>query len=332
MEKQIPGIQSVSVEALGWVGNRLLSTGLCGDLTEWNLKNLAVERSLLLTGSSAWCLDVRRDETRVAIGTEEGYINIYDVENNELNFIRIFDKQEGRVICCKFDWYGNYLVTGSLNAIRVWNVDTGHAIHKLGTGRTERNKDTVIWCLSVLQDFTILSGDSRGRITVWDGKMGAQVDSFVALRADVLAIDVNEEEDTFCCVGVDPIIKVYKVMKIKRENVVMNRWIKFIQRSVHDLDVRAIAISGNVIYSGSNDGCIGVSTTSKIFNSKEKFYPYLEDPCTWMCKDKRLVLFKYFNQLEIWSLGVPSSDYQLQDDEADDNKKYLNMEKVIIPN
>jgi hypothetical protein len=53
--------------------------------------------------------------------------------------VKILDKQEGRIICCKFDHTGQFLVTGSLDTVRVWNIENGHAIHKMSTGRSEAN-------------------------------------------------------------------------------------------------------------------------------------------------------------------------------------------------
>lgn len=115
--KFIPGVENRSVEALGWVGTRLLSTGLGGALVEWDLAKLVQKTRVLLTGYAAWCLDVNNTETQVAVGTEQGYINLYSVENNEIVYKKLFDKQDGRVMCCKFDNTGNTLVTGIIYII-----------------------------------------------------------------------------------------------------------------------------------------------------------------------------------------------------------------------
>lgn len=67
----------------------------------------------------------------------------------------------GRILCIAWEHNGEFLATGSMDAIRIWNVNTGHAIHKLNPGRCEANRPTVVWCLTVTNDFTIISGDSR---------------------------------------------------------------------------------------------------------------------------------------------------------------------------
>lgn len=101
------------MEALGWVNERLLATGLGGALVEWDLDKLVLKTTVLLTGYAAWCLDVNTDKSLVAVGTEQGYVNLYNVENDDIVYKKLFDKQEGRILCCKFNKTGNMLVTGN---------------------------------------------------------------------------------------------------------------------------------------------------------------------------------------------------------------------------
>ena len=209
LETTILGGLNSSVEAISWSRKRLFSVGLTNGLIEWNLKTLQPRKNLLLTGTSAFCLDINKEQTCLAVGTEEGYLNIFDISDDDLQFLKIMDKQEGRILCCKFDHSGKFLVTGSLDALRIWNVQTGHVIYKMTTGRSESNHETVIWCLEVLSDFTILSGDSRGRVVVWNGNLGTQTDFIQALKADVLCLTVSKDETSFCCSGVEQSLKKY---------------------------------------------------------------------------------------------------------------------------
>lgn len=121
--KFIPGVENGSVEALGWVKERLLSTGLGGALLEWNLDTLTLKSTVLLTGYAAWCLDVTSTNSLVAVGTEQGYVNLYSVEGDDIIYQKLFDKQEGRIMCCKFDNAGNILVTGKSIFFSLDDVD-----------------------------------------------------------------------------------------------------------------------------------------------------------------------------------------------------------------
>ena len=222
LERCISKTPGNSVEGLAWSGDRLFSAGLSGELIEWNLQTLKPRYKQHVTGNAIWCLDVNREGTEIAIGTEEGYINIFDISDNQLQYKNLFDKQEGRVLCCRFDATGEYLVTGSLGAIRIWNCHTGHAINKMTVSSKQNKQETIIWSLQVLMDFTIITGDSRGYVTIWDGKTASQVEAHQVLKADVLAVAVDEEENKLFCAGIEPTIRIYCKTVIKREDMVFH--------------------------------------------------------------------------------------------------------------
>lgn len=50
--------------------------------------------------------------------------------------------QLGRILSLCWHSSGDFIVTGSTDAIRVWNVKTGHAVNRLSPGRAQRNKVT----------------------------------------------------------------------------------------------------------------------------------------------------------------------------------------------
>lgn len=316
LEKCILGRPQNSVEAVAWAGERLFSTGTTGELIEWDLLTLQPKQSVLLTGNAAWCLAVNRAEDHIAVGTEEGHVNLFQVDEYGLNYVKIFDKQDGRILCCRFDHSGTILVTGSVDCLRIWDVRTGHAIHRMATGRSEAARETLVWSLAVLHDLTIIAGDSRGRITIWDGKLGAQIESFAALKADVLSVAVSDDETVFSCSGIDPIIKMYVLTPVKRDQQITNTWIKYIQRAVHDHDVKALTFGpGDCVYSGGIDGYLGVSQSAKTKQKLVKYGPFLPQPCAVAAPEQRLLLLKYFNYVEVWRLGTPSDAVQLCDED-----------------
>lgn len=85
----------------------------------------------------------------------------------------------------------------------------------MSTGRSESNKPTIVWCLEVTSDFTIISGDSRGKLTFWDGKIGSQIESYQSHKADILALCLSQSESSLYCAGVDPNIINYEKISIK---------------------------------------------------------------------------------------------------------------------
>lgn len=126
MERSLPSsVNHLNIESIGWYKQRLFGVGLQGVLTEYELRTLNRKYIASVTGEAAFCMDIHESSGQLAIGTEHGYINIFDASGEEVLFHKFLDKQEGRILCLKFDDSGNYIVSGSMDAVRVWDVQTG---------------------------------------------------------------------------------------------------------------------------------------------------------------------------------------------------------------
>lgn len=75
------------------------------------------------------------------------------------------------------------LFAGSINTIRVWNAETGHAITRMCVLR--KKKQIIVWCLAILSDNTVVSGDSQGKLTFWDSKIGDQVSQIILIYSSI---------------------------------------------------------------------------------------------------------------------------------------------------
>lgn len=126
LERSLPSsVDHLSIESIAWYKQRLFGVGLQGVLTEYDLRTLSRKYVASVTGEAAFCMDIHEKSGQLAVGTEQGYINIFDVKEEEVLFSKFLDKQEGRILCLKFDDTGNYVVSGSMDAVRVWDVQTG---------------------------------------------------------------------------------------------------------------------------------------------------------------------------------------------------------------
>ena len=76
----------------------------------------------------------------------------------------------------------------------------------MSTGRTEKHRETVVWSVALLDDMTVVSGDSRGKTSFWNGRTGTLTDGYQTHRADVLAVAVNEAQTEVFSSGVDPVV------------------------------------------------------------------------------------------------------------------------------
>lgn len=305
MERSIVSGSLGSIEAVSWLGNELLTAGLAGKISCWDLAKLQVKETLMVTGSSVWCLDVCLNT--IAAGTEEGYLNICEYVPDDiptLKYVKILDKQDGRILCCKFDKTGSHIVTGSVDLLRIWDVCSGHVVHKISTGRSDVKKETVIWSILVLKDLQIATADSRGRLTLWDGKIGSQLESYQCLRGDALCLAVDAKEETIFVSGIEPTICSYTLTNIKKDSKELKKWIRTTSYYSHTHDVKALIIHDNNLISGGIDGQLCLTSLSSKLYLQNASVP-LKPPA--VVTDNRLILLKYENYLELWRLGTPGN-------------------------
>ncbi|XP_052896026.1 U3 small nucleolar RNA-associated protein 4 homolog [Anopheles moucheti] len=308
LEKTIPGGEGISVEGLAWAGKRLFSVSLAGTLIEWDLGKVPyAKQTMLVTGNAAWCVDVSKDERLLAVGTEGGYINMYRLDNDEITYERILDKQEGRIVCCNFDYTGNFLVTGSADAVRVWDVRNGHAVHKMTTGRSNRKQETTVWAVLVLKDFTIVSVDSRGKLVVYDGQLGTVLEQHTVSTGDLFCLTQNEESNEIFVAGVEPTIRVFERLKMKDDSG-DKMFVRAYQRRGHTHDIKTLSHYRQYLFSGGLDGSLIV--TGSHISMLNVHYPLLPSPASMLATDSRLVLLKYVNYLEVWTLAPPNKPAQ----------------------
>lgn len=67
-----------------------------------------------------------------------------------------------------------------------------------------------VWAVKVLVDGTIVSGDSLGQVTFWDGKFGTMLAKFNTTGADVLALESSSDGAMIFASGIDPRIAVFR--------------------------------------------------------------------------------------------------------------------------
>ncbi|XP_011310625.1 cirhin [Fopius arisanus] len=301
LEGSIAGTARNSIESLLWIGrHRLISTGLLGFITEYDLISAKAKYSTAVTGGAAWCLDVNPLRTRIAVGTEDGYVNTFTITQDGLLYEKIFDKQKGRILCLKWDNTGDMIFTGSNDTVRVWNANSGHAIYKMMTGRKQIKNETIVWCLGVTNENNLISGDSRGVLSVWDSATGTLIESHESHTADILCLAVAEDSNVIYIAGIDPVIRSFSKVLLKSSG--RSQWVKGIERRLHIHDVRALVEADGKLYSAGVDGYLAQSSYPP--KNLVKYPPLLANPCVSLCTKSRSILLRYPNYLELWRLGL----------------------------
>ncbi|XP_055939265.1 U3 small nucleolar RNA-associated protein 4 homolog [Argiope bruennichi] len=300
LEKVIPGTPATSVETLAWCNGRLFSAGLYGYITEYDLESLVPKYQLSVTSTCPiWCMKFDYEGKCLAVGNEDGHVVLHQLSFEGLDFDKKCDKQEGCILC--LDWHkdGQFIVTGSIDAIRVWNVNNGHVVNRIILARASKSVPTVVWCVAVTSDMTIISGDSCGKTSFWDGNTGTLLSASGTQKDDVLTLVVNKDEDVIYTSGVDSTITMY----LKSSN---GMWLKSIQRVVHTHDVRALQFVGDYLVSGGDD--CNLIFTKYPPKTTIKFFPFCQKSYCKVASNPSCILLTYPNFVEVWSIGTFSGN------------------------
>jgi U3 small nucleolar RNA-associated protein 4 len=251
------------VEVVLWCRSHLLSAGLDGFIVLYDLSRLKAKKLIPSIGGAIWCMARNKSETRIAVGTEDGYVVLYETQTDDIVFEKSLNKQDSRILSIAWHRDDDILVTGGIDNIRLWNVNKAQVIQRISLGRIDRNKETLVWCVAITSDFTIISGDSRGKVSVWDADHGTLIKSFQTHSVDVLCLCIDEKEQHIYCSGIDPAIVQLDYVTVQAEEN-FKSWVKSNVFYNHTHDVRSIMIAKHQLVSA------GVDTKIVFKNIKDK--------------------------------------------------------------
>jgi U3 small nucleolar RNA-associated protein 4 len=88
--------------------------------------------------------------TILAAGCEDGAVRLFDIADGNLEFVRAFEKQKGRVLSIAWTSDNSSIVTGSSHSsITMWDVKTGRAKKRMTVDRVKK-EDTLVWSIASL--------------------------------------------------------------------------------------------------------------------------------------------------------------------------------------
>ena len=280
------------LETLVWVPKgRLFSAGLNACINEYDLTNNRIKRSYDVRSGPVWCMTLNATHDKIAVGTEDGSTCVYQVNDDSLEFDKLLDKNEHRILC--IDWNKSQdtstqlVVIGSIDFIKILSYQAGRCVDNIQVS----TNGTVVWCLKVLHDMTIVSGDSTGRISFWNGSTTVLIRSYSSHKADILSICTSSDESQLFCSGVDPKVAIFKRVK--------NSWVESTPRRPHTHDVRAMTyVSPKWLISGGIDSYLTISCYPPNLQLR-----YLSNMSSKITIIKDYVLLQYETFMQIWRLG-----------------------------
>uniref|UniRef100_A0AAR2LXX1 Anaphase-promoting complex subunit 4 WD40 domain-containing protein n=1 Tax=Pygocentrus nattereri TaxID=42514 RepID=A0AAR2LXX1_PYGNA len=254
-EKVIPGRQQAATEALAWVGDRLFSAGLNGEIIEYDLDNNKTKYTIDAYGGPIWSITSNKQGTHLAVGCEDGTVKLFEVHEDRIQFERNLAKQKGRIISLSWHPSGSKIVAGMMDVIHIFDTETGQSVQRLLVDRgvgTSRSQECVVWSVVYLSDGTIISGDSAGKVKMWDSRTGTLIKSHQVTKWDVLTLSVSQDE-TSLAVGTSE----GHVVQFQFLSMVLGQedkeWVRTRTFKNHTHDVRAVLEVNTAIVSGGMD-------------------------------------------------------------------------------
>lgn len=292
------------VEVVLWCQSQLLSAGLDGFIIMYNLSELKPKKLTSSVGGAIWCMCRNKSETKIAVGTEDGYVNIFEMTSDGILFEKSFNKQDSRILSIAWHKDEDIIVTGGIDNIRIWDVESGFVTQRIALGRVERNKETIVWCLALTSDNQIISGDSRGKTCIWDLDQATLIKSFQTHSVDVLTLCLDDNEENIYCSGIDPLVVQLSKVNMDNEEANFKSWVKSTFYYNHTHDVRSLLIANNRLISAGIDNKLIIKSLIK---EKQKTHKYQLLPrSSTIDTAANFVLIQYDNYLEVWRLGETS--------------------------
>ncbi|KAI8905491.1 WD40-repeat-containing domain protein [Gorgonomyces haynaldii] len=300
--RTISGNPDEPIEALVWIRNRLFSAGLSGVVLEYDMVHLKPKSTTHSMGGPIWCMKPNQQNTRIAIGCEDGHVRLFDVEDFGLTYSGALEKQKERVI--SLAWHPDGLIVcGSVHGtIRTVDLTTGRTVQRMNVDST-KEKDTIVWELACLPNGTIVAGDALGHVSFWDPHVGILKKMVKAHMADVLCIAVAKNGRVFTS-GVDR--RMVQLEHVDNKQ----KWVMTGQKRYHTHDVRSLIYIEERPYdclvSGGVDMSLIISSPVNDFkNMKQQRMPtYPQKSIISVASELRLALGTFDDHLQLFALGA----------------------------
>ena len=205
---------------------RLLSAGLDGQITEWDLNTLRARGATDSHGGSVWALaaetSVKRDRPqRVAAACDDGCVRVLTLAGGDgvgagLHHRRSFNRVDGRLLSLAWTRCGRAIAAGSSRgAVHVFDCEAYAELARITVGAGDGPgagdaEERCVWALQYLPCGTLVSGSSDGDVTFWDGEHATKISAHRQHKADVLALAATPDGRAVFASGVDSRIAVFE--------------------------------------------------------------------------------------------------------------------------
>ncbi len=231
-------------EALEEEAGRLFGISLKGFLFEVDLATGNLINVQDTFGGAAWSIASSPRSNLIAVGGEDGSVRLFRYYGgNKLDYVKSLPTSGSRVLSLAFHPNPGrpHLFMGcSDGTIRCIEEESGRVLFRM-TGDVHPGVFTpAMWTMTVLSDSTVITGDSRGQVQIWDGNVGVLSGSFAQHAADVLTVISSPDENRVFASGIDG--KVICIQRSGHDDANRHHWVYTHSQRTHTHDVFALAI------------------------------------------------------------------------------------------
>ncbi|KAL8998267.1 MAG: hypothetical protein Q9169_002672 [Polycauliona sp. 2 TL-2023] len=341
---------------------RLFSIGYSSAVTEWDLASGLPIRHVSGNYGELWCIAaqprqpsvVKRDTSAVngstediaqcqslAVGCADGSIVLLSTADGDLKFEKTLTrpaKKRARVL--SIAWQNKYIVvTGHADStIRIYDIRNGQQVRSmsLGAGPEGGPKEILVWTIKCLVDGTIVSGDSTGTVSFWDGKHYSPLQRITSHKADILDLATSMDGGSVFSGGMDRRTILYRRTAGSRSGE-KRRWVEIAHQRFHSHDVKAMAIFEtkgiSVLASGGLDTAPIIVPVREYGKEHHRTLPCLpHQPPVCSAPRKRLLVSWWDREVSLWKIPTSLQTLVESNDHEDSSSSLAKrlVAKVLI--
>ena len=240
---RFPGKRDFKLQQLVFASSRLFGISQRGFIFECDFTSLKIKNVRDTYGGAAWCMAYNVRLESVTVGCDDGTSRVFSINSDSrstLEYSKCYPTTGCRILSLSYHPSKPQLFLGCVDGtIRGIDENTGRSIFRL-TGNLAKGVQIFITCLVVLKDSTIISGDSKGNVQVWDGNIGVLTLTIHQHAAQILSLAVAPAEDFVFASGVDSRVTCLKRSITDAAN--SNHWVYTNSHRCHTHDVYSLAV------------------------------------------------------------------------------------------
>ncbi|KAL9023745.1 MAG: hypothetical protein Q9196_007003 [Gyalolechia fulgens] len=177
----------------------------------------------------------------------------------------------------------------------------------LGVGPQGGPKEILVWSVKATVDGTIVSGDSTGTVSFWDGRYYSRLQRITTHKADILDIAVSGDGETVFSGGMDRRTTLYRRTAGSKPGE-KRRWAEIAHQRFHSHDVKSMAVFEtkklSILASGGLDTVPIVVPIREFGREHHRTLSSLpQQPPVASAPEKRLLLSWWDREVSIWRVS-----------------------------